>query len=253
MSLWGYHHICRYALSRRPWFSIPKHSSLKLGTVRYFPGSDYAGSIEVASIPYEINASGWDNSERGLILANGWTRISSAEVDDVYESRVWDYSTPYDWLSQANHIFKDLNIVSSYEDYAFLDRVRYRLSFSGPINGLAAGYLFLCPFTHLQTNDSTRFQHPECPAYWSLDSSGVEQLGTEEAENLGFPSVELEMEARRTFWDERVYSGLRQFHKGKGFDPFSQDVARHLGLQLFQFVDGLAASVAHGGTIELIS
>ncbi|KAJ7821418.1 hypothetical protein B0H13DRAFT_1660301, partial [Mycena leptocephala] len=30
-------------------------------------------------------------------------------------------------------------------------------------------------------------------------------------------------------WDADVYAALRQFHRAKGFDPDSQDVARHLG------------------------
>ncbi|KAJ7476767.1 hypothetical protein FB451DRAFT_247299 [Mycena latifolia] len=46
-------------------------------------------------------------------------------------------------------------------------------------------------------------------------------------------------------WDESFYSGLRQFHEAKGFDPYSQDVARHLGHQLFQLAYGADSSFAH--------
>ncbi|KAJ7760757.1 hypothetical protein B0H14DRAFT_3511064 [Mycena olivaceomarginata] len=35
--------------------------------------------------------------------------------------------------------------------------------------------------------------------------------------------------------DTNVYAGLRRFHQGKGFDPESQDVARHLGYPLYEF------------------
>ncbi|KAJ7755486.1 hypothetical protein B0H16DRAFT_715739 [Mycena metata] len=35
-------------------------------------------------------------------------------------------------------------------------------------------------------------------------------------------------------WDASVYAGLRKFHRAKGFDPDSQDVARHLGYPLYQ-------------------
>jgi hypothetical protein len=31
-----------------------------------------------------------------------------------------------------------------------------------------------------------------------------------------------------------VYAGLRQFHRAKGFDPDSQDVACHLGYPIYQ-------------------
>ncbi|KAJ7446090.1 hypothetical protein FB451DRAFT_791228 [Mycena latifolia] len=42
-------------------------------------------------------------------------------------------------------------------------------------------------------------------------------------------------------WDTRVYAGLRQFHKAKGFEPCSQDLARHLGHPLFQLSSGVEA------------
>ncbi|KAJ7508822.1 hypothetical protein B0H11DRAFT_1356833 [Mycena galericulata] len=35
-------------------------------------------------------------------------------------------------------------------------------------------------------------------------------------------------------WDERLYAGLSQFHAAKGFDPYSQDIARHLGCPLYK-------------------
>ncbi|KAJ7455174.1 hypothetical protein FB451DRAFT_984505, partial [Mycena latifolia] len=70
--------------------------------------------------------------------------------------------------------------------------------------------------------------------YWSLDPSGVERMSLEEAEQLGFPSFELEMKYQGWSWDESVYNGIRQFHQAKGFDPDSQDVALELGHPLFR-------------------
>ncbi|KAJ6555797.1 hypothetical protein B0H19DRAFT_1070961 [Mycena capillaripes] len=35
-------------------------------------------------------------------------------------------------------------------------------------------------------------------------------------------------------WDTTVYAGIRQFHKAKGFDLDSQDVARSLGQPLYE-------------------
>jgi hypothetical protein len=70
--------------------------------------------------------------------------------------------------------------------------------------------------------------------YWSLDPSGVEPLTEEEAEQLGFPFFQLEMGATGKYWDGHIYGGLRQFYEGKGFDPYSQDVAGELGLLLLQ-------------------
>lgn len=85
----------------------------------------------------------------------------------------------------------------------------------------------------MKTGSST-FRWPDCPVYWSRDPSGVEHLTTEQAIQLGFPSIRLSAEVSGLYWDASVYAGLRQFHQGKGFDPDSQDVARHLGYLLFK-------------------
>ncbi|KAJ7687130.1 hypothetical protein B0H17DRAFT_908156, partial [Mycena rosella] len=95
-------------------------------------------------------------------------------------------------------------------------------------------YLFLCPREDLHSDDPTSFRHPDCPAYWSLDSTGVERLSAEEAKNLRFPSFEFAVTAYVYSWDASVYDGLRQFYEAKGFDPYSQDVARQLGYQLYE-------------------
>ncbi|KAJ6462830.1 hypothetical protein C8R45DRAFT_793063, partial [Mycena sanguinolenta] len=69
--------------------------------------------------------------------------------------------------------------------------------------------------------------------YWSLDPSGIDCLSLDDATRLGFPSFELTATAYGCYWDSSVYEGLCQFHQAKGFDPYSQDVARHLGLPLY--------------------
>ncbi|KAJ6522046.1 hypothetical protein B0H19DRAFT_900630, partial [Mycena capillaripes] len=66
-------------------------------------------------------------------------------------------------------------------------------------------------------------------AYWSLDPVGVDRLTAEEATELGFPSIRLNSTIDGVSWDATVYAGLRRFHKAKGFNPDSQDVARYLG------------------------
>ncbi|KAJ7664170.1 hypothetical protein B0H17DRAFT_952261, partial [Mycena rosella] len=116
-------------------------------------------------------------------------------------------------------------------------------------DSIPAGYLFLGPLEELQSDEPNRYKHPDCAAYWSLDPSGAQRLSTEEAENLGFPSIELKVLLYLQFWDARVYEGLRQFHEGKGFDPYSQDIARHLEYPLFQFSEWLEASFTHGENI----
>ncbi|KAJ7315595.1 hypothetical protein DFH08DRAFT_1039801, partial [Mycena albidolilacea] len=93
------------------------------------------------------------------------------------------------------------------------------------------GYLFLCPLTEIQTELPGL---PACTAYWSRDPSGAECLSAEEAKDEGFPDIDCCMWAVGGSWDAGVYTGIRQFHEAKGFDPYSQEVATELGCPLYQ-------------------
>ncbi|KAJ7211429.1 hypothetical protein C8J57DRAFT_1200310, partial [Mycena rebaudengoi] len=112
-------------------------------------------------------------------------------------------------------------------------QVHYRLSLSDE-NDIPHGYLFLCPSQDLQGISPSKFRIPACPAYWSLDPSGAQPLGLEEAGRLGFPSFTVHMSVLTTSWDDLVYAGIREYHQAKGFDPYSQDVARDLGYPLYE-------------------
>jgi hypothetical protein len=68
----------------------------------------------------------------------------------------------------------------------------------------------------------------------------------EDATALGFPSILLSTDVRGWSWDDSVYTGLRQFHQAKGFDPDSQDVARHLEDPIYQVSSEMDAPFAHG-------
>ncbi|KAF7377082.1 hypothetical protein MSAN_00126800 [Mycena sanguinolenta] len=137
------------------------------------------------------------------------------------------------WLSQANHIFCCLNIMSNFEDYVFVDGIRFHLHVPRTTGDTPEGFLFLCPQEDFQTSRSS-FSWPACPAYWSLDPSGVVRPSPEEATQLGFPTFEPTTKAAGCYWDTSVYEGLCQFHEAKGFDPYSQEIARHLGLPFFR-------------------
>ncbi|KAJ7021995.1 hypothetical protein C8F04DRAFT_912788, partial [Mycena alexandri] len=93
-------------------------------------------------------------------------------------------------------------------------------------------YLFLCPRTDFQTG-LLSFRWPDRPAYWSLDPSGADGLSTKEATQFGFPALQLTTQVWGRARDTSVYAGLRQFHQAKGFNPDSQDIARHLGQPLY--------------------
>jgi hypothetical protein len=68
----------------------------------------------------------------------------------------------------------------------------------------------------------------------------------EDATALGFPSISPSTGIHGEFWDASVYAGLHQFHQAKGFDPDSQDVARHLGHALYQLAREMDIPFAHG-------
>jgi len=106
-----------------------------------------------------------------------------------------------------------------------VDDVHFKLEISGTAEDLPIGFLFLCPVEDFRTGPSS-VRWPECPAYWSLDPFGVEQLSKEEATCLGFPSIKQITKIPGLYWDASVYDGLHQFPQAKGFDPESQDLAQ---------------------------
>jgi hypothetical protein len=126
-----------------------------------------------------------------------------------------------------------------------VDYIEFKLVIAPTAEDPPMGYLFLCPPEHFQTAPSS-FRWPECPAYWSLDPSGVERLSTEDTTRLGFPSISLSTYVHGKSWDDSVYTGLRQLHQAKGFDPDSLDVARHLECPLYQLVGEIDIPFAHG-------
>ncbi|KAJ7679406.1 hypothetical protein DFH06DRAFT_1465503 [Mycena polygramma] len=183
--------------------------------------------------------------------------INSLSVEQYHET-VGHHET---WLSQANHVFTRLHIKSNLKDYGtfestseffslnpaptgIVDLIEFNMQIQQPTEDVPPGYLFLCPEKDFQVGPSS-YRWPQCPAYWTLDPTGIERLGAEEATRLGFPPIELETKIRFRYWDSGVYAGLRQFHEGKGFDPDSQAVARHMGHQLYRLPDGLEALFAH--------
>ncbi|KAF8144055.1 hypothetical protein K438DRAFT_1632449, partial [Mycena galopus ATCC 62051] len=107
------------------------------------------------------------------------------------------------------------------------------------------GFLFLCPLADFRTERTYSFKWPICPAYWSFDSSGTRRLSTEDAVKFGFPCMVRSTEVRANSWHDEVYAGIRQFHAAKGFDPDSQDVARHLGPSLYQLSNNAHIPFAH--------
>ncbi|KAJ7127728.1 hypothetical protein C8R44DRAFT_667171, partial [Mycena epipterygia] len=173
-------------------------------------------------------------------MENGWSRVHSFSVNGMIPRTIWHDTDPNRWLSQANYIFSQLATPPKHEDCFLIYGIYYQLSFSGPLENLPEGYLFLCPLEDLRDNDGNFLRNPECLGYWSLNPSGIQRLSPEEASSLGFPSLELKMEVTAISWDESVYAALSRFHAGKGFDPNSQDIAQHLEYPLYELSSSLS-------------
>jgi hypothetical protein len=124
-------------------------------------------------------------------------------------------------------------------------RTWFEIGISATTEDAPKAYLFTCPVNKLQTG-LLLFGWPDCPAYWSIDTAGVERLGTDAASQLGFPSLKLTTYAWGRSWDVSVYAGLRQFHQTKGLDPDSQDVACHLDFPIYELSDEMKSPFVYG-------
>ncbi|KAF7363241.1 hypothetical protein MVEN_00677100 [Mycena venus] len=247
MPLELYHSLCWNLFHDIPHIKIPQSEMMRVGTIIFCPSSteslDSHGQIVAFLEPVSLHFNGWNCSCSGPngsytslasnLLDNGWTRIHDEGgllmfMRISYEGR--------DWLSQANYIFGQLHVNSNHHNYGYIHRCDFQLWISPTGPGVPSGYLFVCPPEDLQVGPSL-FRWPDCPAYWSRDPNGLDPLDAEEAARLGYPTIKLHRYVRLQSCYSEVYTGLRQFHKAKGFDPDSQEVARHLGHSLFKLVD----------------
>ncbi|KAJ7508795.1 hypothetical protein B0H11DRAFT_1962642 [Mycena galericulata] len=230
LTLEQYHQTCSIYLVRKSEKEDTRNHNIQLGAV-------YC-SFLIPNV-WEIFAG-----DRSLVVMdNGWTRFTHPCDEQIgITLSLWVHASYNDnwnklvhgWLSQANHIFRQYPITAHYEDYALVWYIEYELTLLPAAEIHPDGHLFLCPLDDLKSEDGGFIGQPECPAYWSLDPSGCERLSPGEASAHGFPSFEWERSVYFKRWEEHVYAGLSQFYAGKGFDPYSQDVARHLGLPLYE-------------------
>ncbi|KAJ7034612.1 hypothetical protein C8F04DRAFT_1234218 [Mycena alexandri] len=243
-----YHRTCALYLNQYWNDAISTSATVDLGAVISWPSRYRDGEHVEIALPAEISVfshDGWwiSGDGEGNLMGNGWTRhrancvANTRIILDVYS-----YHDHEGWLSQASHVFSRLQIMSNLEDY---QRITFTFTIGNAGGYPLPGYLFLCPQKDFRIGP-TSFRWPKCPAYWSLDPSGVDRLSTEEAVRLGFPPFQLDTSIRGRSWDASVYAGLRKFHQAKGFNPESQDIARHLGYTLYELCGDVNSPFAHG-------
>ncbi|KAJ6590578.1 hypothetical protein DFH09DRAFT_1139736 [Mycena vulgaris] len=231
----------------RIYHSIPPafifEAELNLGAVIHYPmGAPLEGAVEIASLTVaDTYALPCATEVHGKIMEDGWTRYNSYDVyDNILDFHV-ALEEPDSWLCQANHIFSRLGITSNYEDYALVYLIDCQLKIPAPTNDPPPhGYLFVSDCQ----SGPTSFPWPNHLAYWSIDPSGAARLSTDQATRLGFPPIYRSRLVQTRFWDESAYAAVRKFHEGKGFDPDSQDLVRHMGYPLYQISDGMEVPFA---------
>ncbi|KAJ6523916.1 hypothetical protein DFH09DRAFT_1190084 [Mycena vulgaris] len=258
LTLAQYQNICSSYLALGKSVPIYPGATVNLGAIVSTSGNVHLENlVQVAhATDQDLDDSGWKvnaisdtETPEPIIMGNGWTRFPSEQMANKSVHRTIDCRRALNnsWLSQANHIFSRLRVTSNYEDYVLMAYVSYSVILLGSQESTPGGYLFVCPLQDLrsETQNAMEFRSPDQLAYWSLDSSGADRLSPEEAERLGFPKLLLCANVWESCWDESVYDGLRQFHEGKGFDPDSQDIARHLEVPLYQLFAERDALFAH--------
>ncbi|KAF7337299.1 hypothetical protein MSAN_02282500 [Mycena sanguinolenta] len=165
----------------------------------------------------------WNNYGKAPdeLLPNSWIRYDSHRTNTLLLKLQLPFSAhgiAKAWLAQANCIFAELQELEHIEDYVCVSQAEFMLRIPYK-HDIPQGYLFVCPPEDFRTgtkHHANLYQWPACPAYWSLDPSGVNCLSTEDVKNLGFPAIHIETVV------------------GKGFNPDSREVARQLGYPLFE-------------------
>ncbi|KAJ7096993.1 hypothetical protein C8R43DRAFT_1049041 [Mycena crocata] len=229
-----FHEICYWFLSKMDDYALDRDMLVLLGGIARLDSASSQNPLEIAHVP-DCNIfrdSGWrqrracvETVENLMCLENGWTRVRYSGRLSLYRTVSVADAMGFWWLVQANSVLRHLKGTTSYNDIVFASSVHYALEIDA--DELTEGYIFLCPLEHLGAGEPSQFRRPECPAYWARDPSGREN-------KTRLRPALFKAEIWGWTWDETVYSGLRKFHAGKGFDPESKDVALHLGMPLYQ-------------------
>ncbi|KAF7334338.1 hypothetical protein MSAN_02378700 [Mycena sanguinolenta] len=247
-----YHELCSwYPIARFQYFQISTEHPVGPGVFQL--DSQHGTCVRITKplqiLPKVEPHSHWEHyGVRGEPLPNSWMRYEFPRTcTHLLELEFASYEVRNVWVAQANHIFAELEDKTHVENYVCIDRIGFILRVLHCTDyNTPAGYLFVCPPQDFHTGakpHANLYQWPACPAYWSLDPSGADHLSTEDARSLGFPAIHIETRMAGTYWDHSVYEGLRQFHEGKGFDPYSQEVARQLGYPLYEVLSDLGSEV----------
>ncbi|KAF7341584.1 hypothetical protein MSAN_02055500 [Mycena sanguinolenta] len=220
LTLGQYIEICYWEQRQHQSAMISTQVTVRLGTVIDCSADHQLQDlVAIAFLPSVDEDYGpyWHTSPESFdAMENGWVRFSVCDVLNT-EIQLWTFGCAGYWLGQANHIFRALGISKHLQDYAVLNAIWFKLAISAPAQEPPDGFLFICPAKEFQTEPWT-FAWPACPAYWSLDPSGVERLSVEEAVSFGFPAITPCIQIQALSWDTTVYEGICEFRQASTED-----------------------------------
>ncbi|KAJ6571223.1 hypothetical protein B0H19DRAFT_1129472 [Mycena capillaripes] len=234
-----------------------------LGTI--WPTSDVQKVISCPSLlslpttvgPQDIVLQSWGYRKNGLrspcnrkdVMASGWTRVTlPPNMQSAHHLTTRVKIQPPTrremkkcWLSQANSIARE-DGAAAVKNYWIPGGVEFRVSIWYPEDGFTLRgtwmtdtpsseiYLFLFQprVEFVAGYPVVSIPAPRDALYWSLDSRGRTRMTPEMAQEIGVPYVFFESWVTGSAWAQRDYDMLAEFHRAKGFDPFSRRVALEL-------------------------
>ncbi|KAF7377041.1 hypothetical protein MSAN_00122200 [Mycena sanguinolenta] len=124
LTLEQYHRICDLNLRQRRRFYLSASTTVNLGAVFRCSSYPLEDSVEIAfsfsPSAEALRLCDWRTfkGSTGEVMPNGWTRFLSGDVfNNTLHLAFVIFLDRHTWLSQANHIFRRLNIMSRFEDY----------------------------------------------------------------------------------------------------------------------------------------
>ncbi|KAJ7723711.1 hypothetical protein B0H14DRAFT_3622186 [Mycena olivaceomarginata] len=179
--------------------------------------------------PPENDSEDWDDDE----LSSWHTRVK-------YSEKTVTGCNTFEYIGQAFRLEEFLCVTDSYPVLGVLDKLwcavmvdvecHHMLREDGT---LQEAHIFVQPISVKHEGPHIGLDFPESDqAYWSLDPTGKTRMTQDECDSIGLPRLEFMFLPTARFWHEYQHDAIREFFEAKGFDPFSHDVTRLLGLPL---------------------
>ncbi|KAF7330096.1 hypothetical protein MKEN_00274000 [Mycena kentingensis (nom. inval.)] len=202
-----------------------------------WPTSVSANPRPLAAVRTEHSKFGWDicwdpaPAELQTNSITGWQSLQVTAATGYVRLECWQHRFEHLrlWACQAEH---------------FLQRLAPPLRADcGPVHsfcivvdletapGMDTAFLSVAPPKTVYLPD-TRIQEL---AYWSLTEGG-ERLTATQARSLKLPEIKIEASVCGELYTESFYTDIRAVHEASGFDPYSTQIAEHLGYPLFEFL-----------------